>query len=69
MIFQDGEQAVAMGQMAAEQLSDGDPHTRPRHLHPCPTVWWSLSKGSDALLGWYLKFSDSSVFQLLDDHT
>lgn len=26
MIFQDGEQAVAMGQMAAEQLSDGDPH-------------------------------------------
>lgn len=52
-----GGQVVAMGQIAAEQLSDGT-----QHLHPCPTVWWSLSKGSDALLGWYLKFSDSSVF-------
>ena len=64
-----GRQAVPMGQMAVVQLSDRDPHTRPGRLHPCPTVWGSLSKGSDALPGWYLKFSDSSVFWLLDDNT
>ena len=46
-----GRQAVPMGQMAVVQLSDRDPHTRPGRLHPCPTVWGSLSKGSDALPG------------------
>lgn len=68
MIFQEGGQAVPMGQMAAVQLSDGDPHTTPGRLHPCPTVWGSLSKGSDALPGWHLKFSDSSVFRLMGDY-
>ena len=46
-----GRWAVPMGQMAVVQLFDRDPHTRPGSLHPCPTVWGSLSKGSDALPG------------------